>query len=157
LVRAVPVLALLPVLALAACKPAPGKGEQAAASGVPAAASSAPAAASSALAAPEHNWAYKQGDLYAYVSAAHADPAEGGEAEKPTMFRYLGMKDGTYVVAEVENGAVVVASCAPPCQEVRLRGQGLDQTLPLNPSSAVFAALTDAINGQLEPYKRPAR
>jgi hypothetical protein len=69
----------------------------------------------------------------------------------------LGMQDGVYTIAEVQDGAVVVAQCSAPCQQVRLRGKDLDQTMDLNPGSIVYAALSDAMNGQLEVYKSRSR
>lgn len=142
LVRAVPVLALV-AIALVACKAQPPKAGQTAASSAPAP-SSAPAAP--APAAPQHNWASRNGDEYAY----------GPDGGDQTIVRYLGSQDGVYAVAEVAGGQVVVASCAKPCDTVRVRGKGLDQTLPLNPNSTVYAALSDAMNGQLDVYKMPA-
>ena len=151
LVRASTVLALLTV-ALVACKAPPQKPQEAAASSAPA--SSAPAAA----AQPAHHWAFQNGDQYGYMSSAHVEVGQEGEAaQKPVIVRYLGMKDGVYAIAEVQDGAVVVAQCAAPCQQVRIRGKDLDQTLDLNPDSIVYAALTDAINGQLQVYKPRAR
>jgi hypothetical protein len=150
LTRAASALALL-ALALAGCKAPPQKAQQAAAS--PAPASSAPAAP----AAPAHHYAFQSGDEYGYMSSAHVEVGQEGEAQKPVMVRYLGMEDGVYTIAEVEGGAVVVAQCAAPCQQVRLRGKDLDQTLDLSPSSVVYAALTDAINGQLQVYKPKPR
>ena len=148
--RAVHALALL-ALALAACKAPPQKTKEAAASPPPA--SSAPAAP----AAPAHHWAFQNGDQYGYLPAGHGEAGQDAEQQQATMVRYLGMKDGVYTIAEVEGGAVVVAQCAPPCQQVRLRGKDLDQTMDLSSSSIVYAALTDAINGQLQVYKPPAR
>jgi hypothetical protein len=149
LVRVFPVLALL-TIALVACKAPPSKSGQAAASSAPvAAASSAPAAAPASPPQPAHNWAYKQGEDYAYLTGT----SPVGEAEQPTMVRYLGVQDGVYTIIETQQGAVVGASCAKPCDRVRLRGKGLDQTLALNPSSIVYAALMDAMNGQLDVYK----
>ena len=131
--------AVLVVLGLAACnKPAPPK-------------TAAAAASSAAPAAPAHRWAYKNGIDYGYVSANHAE-GQDAAAATPTIIRYLGVQDGVYTVVELENGAVVAASCAKPCQEVRLRGQDLDQTLALSPDSVVAAALADAMAGQLEIY-----
>lgn len=151
MVRAAPALALA-VVALAACKAPPQKAEEMAASS--ASASSAPAAA----AQPAHRWAFQNGDQYGYMSSAHVEVGQEGEAtQKPVIVRYLGMKDGVYTIAEVQDGAVVVAQCAAPCQQVRLRGKDLDQTLDLNPDSIVYAALTDAINGQLQVYKSRSR
>ena len=150
MVRAVTVLAVL-AAALAACKAQPPKGSEAAASSAPPAASSAAAAQPPPPAQPTHNWAYKQGDEYAYVSAAQ-DPAAGQAA---TLVRFLGVQDGVYTIVETEGGAVVGASCAKPCTTVRIRGKGLDQTLELNPGSVVYAALSDAMNGQLDVYKVP--
>ena len=149
MIRAAPALALLAV-ALAACKAPPAK-QRAAASSAPA------SSAAPAPAAPAHHWAFQNADQYGYVSAAHAEAAPEGEQEQPTIVRYLGMEDGVYTIAEVQGGAVVVASCAAPCREVRIRGKGLDQTLELNQSSIVYAALSDAINGQLQVYKPRSR
>jgi hypothetical protein len=136
---------------LVACKAPPPKAEQAAASSAAPAASSAPAA-QAAPAAPSHNWAYQQGQDYAYLSGA----TPVGEPEQPTLIRYLGEENGVYTIVETQQGQVVGASCAKPCETVRLRGKGLDQTLALNPTSIVYAALTDAMNGQLDVYKPPA-
>jgi hypothetical protein len=149
-VRAAPTLAVLAV-ALVACKAPPQKAQQAATSSAPA--SSAPPAP----AAPAHHWAFQNGDQYGYLPAGHGEAGQDAEQQQATMVRYLGMQDGVYAIAEVEGGAVVVAQCAPPCQQVRLRGKDLDQILDLNPNSIVYAALTDAINGQLQVYKPPAR
>lgn len=143
MVRAV---ALIALLALAACK-------------APASKPSEPAAVSSAAAAPAqpaHHWAYKNGAEYGYISASHAAADASAPTPEPTTIRYLGQQDGLYAIAEVAGGAVVVATCANPCQQVRLRGAGLDQTLPLSPDSIVAAALADAFAGQLEIYKPQA-
>ena len=148
--RAPAAFALLAV-GLAACKAPPQKAHEAAASSTPA--SSAPGAP----AQPAHRWAFQNGDQYGYMSSAHVEVGQEGETQKPVIIRYLGMKDGIYTIAEVQDGAVVVAQCAAPCTQVRIRGQGLDQTLDLNPSSIVYAALTDAINGQLQVYKPKPR
>ncbi|HEY4030871.1 MAG TPA: hypothetical protein VGM25_11040 [Caulobacteraceae bacterium] len=146
--RAAPVLLVLAV-ALAACNAQPQKAKQAAASSAHAA-SSAPATP----APPAHRYAFQNGDQYGYMSAAHVQVGQEGEAaQQPVIVRYLGMQDGVYTIAEVQDGAIVVAQCSAPCQQVRIRGKDLDQTLDLNPSSIVYAALTDAINGQLQVYK----
>jgi hypothetical protein len=149
--RAIPVLALL-ALAFAACSQSPPqKTREAAASSAPA--SSAPPA----LAQPAHHYAFQNGDQYGYMSAAHVEVGQEGEAQKPVMVRYLGMEDGLYTIAEVQDGAVVVAQCSAPCQQVRIRGKDLDQTLDLNPNSIVYEAMTDAMNGQLQIYKSRSR
>jgi hypothetical protein len=153
LIRAAPVLALLAV-ALAACKAPPQKAKEAAASTAPPAAS----AASPALPVqPAHHWAFQNGDQYGYLSGVHGQPGQDTDADKPVMVRYLGMEDGVYTIAEVQEGAVVVAQCSAPCQQVRIRGKDLDQTLELNPNSIVYEALTDAMNGQLQVYKSRSR
>jgi hypothetical protein len=156
LTRAAPVLLALAV-ALAACKAPPQKEKDAAASSAPAASSAATSSAPAAPAQPAHHWAFQNGDQYGYLSSAHGQAGQTGEEERPTIIRYLGVEDGLYTIAEVQDGAVVVAQCAKPCQQVRLRGKDLDQTLDLNPNSIVYEALTDAINGQLEVYKSRSR
>jgi hypothetical protein len=150
LARAASVLACLAV-ALTACKAPPPKAQEAAASSAPV--SSAPAAP----AQPAHHYAFQNGDQYGYMSSAHVEVGQEGEAQKPVIVRYLGMEDGVYTIAEVQDGAVVVAQCSAPCQQVRIRGKDLDQTLDLNPNSIVYAALSDAMNGQLQVYKPRSR
>lgn len=156
MIRAVPVIALLAV-ALAACKAPPQKAKEAAASSAPAPSSAAASSAAPAAAQPAHHWAFQNGDQYGYLSGAHGQPGQDPDADKPVIVRYLGMEDGVYTIAEVQEGAVVVAQCSAPCQQVRLRGKDLDQTLDLNPNSIVYEALTDAINGQLQVYKARGR
>jgi hypothetical protein len=153
LIRAAPLLALAAV-ALGACNGPPPKKEAAASSA--SLASSAPAPTAPA-AQPAHHWAFQNGDQYGYLPAGHGEASQDADQQQATMVRYLGMQDGVYTIAEVEGGAVVVAQCAPPCRQVRLRGKDLDQTLDLSPNSIVYAALTDAINGQLQVYKPKAR
>jgi hypothetical protein len=153
LTHAVSVLAVL-ALALAACNAPPQKAKEAAASSAPASSAS---AAQAAPAQPAHHYAFQNGDQYGYMSSAHVEVGQEGEAQKPVMVRYLGMEDGVYTIAEVQEGAVVVAQCSAPCQTVRIRGKGLDQTLDLNPNSIVYEALTDAMNGQLQVYKPRSR
>lgn len=151
MIRTASVLTLLAV-ALAGCKASPSKQKQAAP--FPASASSSVPAAP---AAPTHHWAFQNGDQYGYMSPAPVQVGQEGEAQKPVTVRYLGMQDGVYAIAEVQDGAVVVAQCAPPCQRVRIRGKDLDQTLDLSPDSIVYGALTDAINGQLQVYTPKSR
>ena len=141
--------AALPIalLALAACNKAPVKSADAAAS---AAASSVPVAAAPAPAQPAHNWATVSDKQYLYYSHTPAEGGAPGEVQTTTI-RYLGQaSDGSYVVAEVEGRAMVLASCVLPCTSVRLRGQGLDQTTPLGGDSVIKKALDDAIGGKLE-------
>jgi hypothetical protein len=157
LTRAVPVLALL-AFAFAACNGPPQQAKQtAAASSAPAASTAAASSAATAPAQPAHHWAFQNGDQYGYLSGAHGQAGQDPDADKPIMVRYLGMEDGVYTIAEVQDGAIVVAQCAAPCQQVRVRGKDLDQTLDLNPNSIVYEALTDAMNGQLQVYKPRAR
>jgi hypothetical protein len=144
-------VAVAALLALAACNKASvaKKAEEAASSA--AASPTTPAAAP----APAHRWTYKNGVDYGYIDAEHKVVQPGAPAPETTVFRYLGVQDGVYTVIELEGGAVVAASCAKPCQQVRLRGQDLDQTLALSPDSTVAAALADAMAGQLEIYHPP--
>jgi hypothetical protein len=137
------------ILSLAGCHAKAPKTEDAASSGP-----AAPVAAAQPD-APAHHWVFNRGTDYGYVSS-HPDTPEGAPPETPTLVRYLGEQDGVYTIAEVQNGAIVVASCAKPCTTVRVRGAGLDETLPLHPDSIVAAALVDAMIGALGKYTPPA-
>ena len=149
-------LVLIALVALAACNKPPAKADADASGAAPSSLASSSAEAASG-AKPAHNWATENDKQYLYYSHT---PAEGGAPGEvvTTTIRYMGQAtDGSYVVAEVEGGAVVLASCTLPCTSVRLRGQGLDQTVPLGGDSVVKMALNDAIAGQLEVYPLPQR
>ncbi|MDQ2861540.1 MAG: hypothetical protein M3T55_12625 [Pseudomonadota bacterium] len=111
------------------------------------------AAVSAAPTPPAHNWSYREGQEYGYPGAISEDEQKAGQAiASVQMFRFLGTQNGVYTVARVANGAATIASCANPCQVVKLSSGGLMQRVTFNPESIVGAALTDAFNGQMEVY-----
>ena len=126
--------------ALAACGPA-SKPVQAAA----------PAATSAEA---PHYWATVSDKEYVYYPRAHA---QGGKAAADaTTVRYLGRQpDGAWLVSEAQAGTVILASCLAPCDQVRMRGGGLDHTGPFGGDSVTRAALDDAIQGHLVVYAPP--
>jgi hypothetical protein len=112
------------------------------------------AAASTPATEPAHNWTYREGDEYGYAAAVSEDQQKAGQgAGQVTMFRYLGQSGGVYTVAsESDGGWLAYASCANPCQVIKLVGPGSIEHVVFNPNTIVGEALADAFNGQLEVY-----
>lgn len=102
---------------------------------------------------PAHNWQYREGQEYGYPNALSDDDKRAGTgASTVQMYRYLGEKKGIYTVAEVTPGGLIYASCANPCEVVKVRAGGMVERFEFNPSTIVGGALTDAMNGQMAVY-----
>ncbi|AUT64976.1 hypothetical protein C2L65_35880 [Paraburkholderia terrae] len=138
-------------------------------------ASSAPAIASSPAAPPtvsvpqpvapppHHNYAMVDSGTYGYEPALSEEDVRKGTATKPLiMMRYVGSKNGMYVVIilgqDASNTSVVTrVSCQSPCDFAKselISGDSVisTQTLRLTPESIIGAMLADAASGQLVPY-----
>jgi hypothetical protein len=107
---------------------------------------------------PGHAWVYREGSSYGYLASLSAnDRAQGQAAQEIRMFQYLGEKDGRYVVSTREGSTTIQASCDTPCSVVKVTAVTRFGTetkhLVYNPDSVAGAALTDAINGQMEIAK----
>lgn len=132
---------------------AKGGHETAAASSTSAAADA--LAAAQTAAPPPHNWTSKDGDEYAYASEISEDDRKAGKAVADVvMFKYLGEHDGNYTVQSTQNGVTATAECSNPCQIVKVTSRsplGVNvQHVTFTEASLVGAALTDAMNGQME-------
>ncbi|WP_074773441.1 lysozyme inhibitor LprI family protein [Paraburkholderia fungorum] len=100
---------------------------------------------------------------YGYERALNEDDIKQGKAVKSlAMMRYVGNKNGTYIILilgkDPSNSAVANrVSCQSPCKYAKsevLMGDEVvsTETLPADPSSIMGAMLEDAVNGQLTPY-----
>ena len=109
--------------------------------------------ASAAPTPPAHNWSYREGQEYGYPGVVSEDAQKAGQAvARVQMLRFLGAQNGVYTVAQVSDGMMMTASCANPCEVVKIYSGGAMQRVTFNPESIVGAALTDAFNGQMEIY-----
>ena len=102
---------------------------------------------------------------YGYEPALSENDVRNGTATKPLiMARYVGNKNGTYVIIVLGQDANDVSvtnrvSCQSPCEFVKSETMSGDmvlktETLRVKPGSLVGAMLEDAISGQLVPYGR---
>jgi hypothetical protein len=105
---------------------------------------------------PSHNWQYREGLEYGYQGAISQDAQNSGVAASQVhMFRYLGEKGGIYTIQGVESG--LRASCANPCEVMKLTGGGITQRVAFSSGSIAGAAMEDAINGQMSVWHPNAK
>jgi hypothetical protein len=148
------------VLALAACGKGSSDGSQQPSQAAPA---SAPAVTETQPAPQNHNYAMVDNGTYGYERALNEDDIKQGKAAKSLlMMRYVGSKNGTYVILilgqDADNpSSIDRVSCQAPCKYAKSETMVGDEivrteTLPANPDSIMGAMLEDAVNGQLTPY-----
>jgi hypothetical protein len=110
--------------------------------------------AAAAEAPPTHNWSYREGNTYGYPAALSDNDKKAGQgATDVAMFKFLGEKDGIY---KLSSGGVV-ASCANPCQVIKVGEGQYAQHMTFDPETVIGEAFTDAFDGQMEIYAPPAR
>ncbi|WP_028222784.1 lysozyme inhibitor LprI family protein [Paraburkholderia oxyphila] len=109
-----------------------------------------------------------EGDgTYGYESALSEDDVRAGRAVKALeMMRYVGNRNGTYVILLLGTDAsdastAIRVSCQAPCDfaksETMVGGVvGKTETIRVSPDTVVGAMLADAIFGQLKPYGQAA-
>lgn len=110
---------------------------------------------------PPHQYAMEQDGTYGYEPALSEDDVRSGKATKPlVMMRYVGRRDGTYVLLLIdpdnENYATRV-TCQAPCNFAKLQTMSgtmvlKTETIRVAPNSLIGAMLDDALSGQLRPY-----
>lgn len=112
---------------------------------------------------PRHYYSLADNGTYGYEPALSEEDVRNGTATKPlVMMRYVGSKNGTYVIIilgqDASNSNVVTrVSCQSPCDfaksELISGGTVLKtETLRMTPDSIMGGMLADAISGQLTPY-----
>jgi hypothetical protein len=119
---------------------APTPGEQTSAAGAPAIPEK-----------PAPNYTEHRGAVYYYSgSVSENDKKDGTAVGAAVGFRYLGKTDdGDFVIQHSTSG--VRATCADPCAVIHL---STGQAVTFEPTSIIGAAMTDAINGNLEASPR---
>ncbi|CAJ4709210.1 lipoprotein [Burkholderia pseudomallei] len=110
---------------------------------------------------PPHQYAMEQDGTYGYEPTLSEDDVRSGKATKPlVMMRYVGRRDGTYVLLLIdpdnENYATRV-TCQAPCNFAKLQTMSgtmvlKTETIRVAPNSLIGAMLDDALSGQLRPY-----
>lgn len=114
---------------------------------------------------PQHNYAMEQEGTYGYEPALSEDDVRSGRAVKPlVMMRYVGMRDGNYVILVLDQDNKNVATrmaCQAPCNFATtqfIAGSTVlkTETIRVTRSSLAGAMFEDAMSGQLKPYGQPA-
>ena len=114
---------------------------------------------------PSHNYAMVDNGTYGYEPALSENDVRDGKAAKALiMARYVGNKNGAYVVIVLGQDANDVGvtnrvSCQAPCEFAKSEIMSGDtviktETLRVKPDSLIGAMLEDAVSGQLIPYGR---
>ncbi|RQZ14038.1 hypothetical protein DIE15_19160 [Burkholderia sp. Bp9031] len=118
-------------------------------------------AAQTVPAPPRHNYALNQDGTYGYEPALSEDDIRSGKAVKSlVMMRYVGLRNGTYVLLVLNDDNPNVTSritCQAPCNFAKSEVMAGDsvvktETLRVVPNSMVGAMVEDAMAGQLTPY-----
>nr|WP_156432268.1 hypothetical protein [Burkholderia sp. MSMB1498] len=120
-----------------------------------------PPAPIAAPALPSHQYAMEQDGTYGYEPALSEDDVRSGKATKPlVMMRYVGFRDGTYVLLMLDPDNETYATrvtCQAPCNFAKVQSMSAatvlkTDTIRVVPNSLIGAMLEDALSGQLKPY-----
>nr|WP_155625821.1 hypothetical protein [Burkholderia vietnamiensis] len=115
--------------------------------------------------APRHNYAINQDGTYGYEPGLSEDDIRAGKTAKPlVMMRYVGLRDGTYVLLLIDednpNFSTRVA-CQAPCEFAKSQTMAGDmvvktETIRVAPGSLLNGMVEDAVAGQLIPFGQRA-
>jgi hypothetical protein len=104
--------------------------------------------------APQHNYKFRDGELYGYIGGISEEDQKKGIAAPPVIrFRYTGFWAGAQHLQVVDdNGAVTeIDECAVPCVAIKATAyNGSVSRYGYTPDSVVGAAFQDAMNGLLK-------
>jgi hypothetical protein len=107
----------------------------------------------SAASIPAPNYDDREGDKYFYVAAVSEEDQKKGKATGDvSIFRYLGIKDGTYRLEIISDGGqrLAIAECKRPCKVTKtVWNDGRVTRGGYNPDSILGSAFADAFNGHL--------
>lgn len=102
-----------------------------------------------------------QDGTYGYEPALSEDDVRAGKATKAlVMMRYIGLKDGNYILLLVDEDDPSISNritCKAPCDFAKsqtMDGKSVLQTETLRvvPNSLIGVMIEDAMSGQLTPY-----
>lgn len=110
---------------------------------------------------PSHNYAMSQDGTYGYEPALSEDDVRAGKAAKAlVMMRYVGLRDGNYILLLVDEDNPNISNritCSAPCNFAKSQTMAGDsilktETVRVVPNSLIGAMIEDAMSGQLTPY-----
>ena len=97
-----------------------------------------------------HRYDLKDGDKYAYIAAVSEEQRKAGQAAgNVVMFRYLGFRDGSHTVAQLDrrDGIIAKSMCSQPC--VIIKNDDGSRTA-FSADSVIGSVFADAFAGNLE-------
>jgi hypothetical protein len=111
---------------------------------------------------PTHNYSFKENQEYGYEPALNDEQKKNGQAvSKMMMFKYAGTRNGFYQVHAFEDNYITAIECKKDCTYVKeitafanpsfSRSTRVER-YAYNDSSVASSVITDALNGELEPY-----
>ena len=101
---------------------------------------------------PPHNYGFKEGGVYGYISAVSENDKKAGKAVgSVVLYRYGGMTGGKYTLFQVSDSGVIISrdECTNPCVAIKSFSSGGMERIPYNAGSVVGAAFDDAFAGYL--------
>lgn len=108
---------------------------------------------------PTHFYSLAEDGEYGYEQGISEDDRKAGKVTSPLlMVRYYREKDGAHSIAMVKGAARNTYTCKAPCDFVKSKvtynGQVVQsETMRTTEGSMIWAMMSDAINGELKPYK----
>ena len=99
-----------------------------------------------------HRYDLNEGFDYHYISdVSEEDKKKGRALGSVSTYRFLGVQQGKYVVANVDSKGNIILrnSCAKPCVIIT---DGYGEKLPFSPDSVIGAAFEDALAGRMKEY-----
>ncbi|WP_423381171.1 lysozyme inhibitor LprI family protein [Burkholderia sp. LMG 32019] len=102
-----------------------------------------------------------QDGTYGYEPALSEDDVRAGKAAKAlVMMRYVGLRDGSYILLLVDEDNPNISNritCSAPCNFAKSQTMAGDsilktETVRVVPNSLIGAMIEDAMSGQLTPY-----
>lgn len=101
---------------------------------------------------PPHNYGFKEGGVYGYISAVSENDRKAGKAVGDVvLYKYGGRTGGKYILFHISDSGAIISrdECTNPCVAIKSFSPGGMERIPYNAGSIVGAAFDDAIAGYL--------
>lgn len=102
---------------------------------------------------PSHYYTWHRHGFYGYEFEPTEFEREHGQAGPTLSYLYEGQRGGVYHLRQFNGRFIDMISCRLPCNTVHILNAQVDQDLELRPRTALWAAVQDMVNGQLEPSR----
>lgn len=108
------------------------------------------AAVGAVAAPPGHYYTWHRQGFYGYEFEPTEFEREHGQPGPTLSYMYEGQRGGVYHLRQFNGRFIDAISCRAPCNTVHILNAQVDTDLALRPRTALWAAVQDMVNGQLE-------